>query len=46
MDIKIATNQEVAELAALADEIWHEYFPQIISNEQIKRSNPIYKRSK
>lgn len=35
MEVKKCTNQEIEELAILANEIWHEYFIQIISNEQI-----------
>ncbi len=35
MEIKICTSNEIEELAILANEIWHEYFIQIISNEQI-----------
>lgn len=32
---KVATEEEIKDLAQLASEIWHEYFVCIISNEQI-----------
>ncbi len=32
---KLETDEELKSLAILASEIWHEYFPCIISNEQI-----------
>lgn len=36
MDIKICQNeQDIKKLAELAEEIWHEYFVEIISEEQI-----------
>ena len=31
----VQTEEDIAELAKLADTVWHEYFPCIITNEQI-----------
>ena len=33
--IKITTDEQAKKLAALADEIWHEWFPRLLSAEQI-----------
>ena len=36
MEIKVCeTKQQIQELAGLATEIWHEYFVEIISKDQI-----------
>lgn len=32
---RVKTHEEIKDLAAMADEIWHEYFVCILSNEQI-----------
>ena len=33
--INVKTENEIKELAALASKIWHEYWPCILTNEQI-----------
>lgn len=33
--VEVRTEQQIEAAAALADEIWHEWFPSILSNEQI-----------
>ncbi len=33
--IQVETDEQIAAAAAIADEIWHEWFPSIITNEQI-----------
>jgi tRNA(adenine34) deaminase len=33
--IPVETDEQIAVLAAIADEVWHEWFPRILSDEQI-----------
>ena len=33
---QITTDEGLSELAQMADEIWHEFFPGVISEEQIE----------
>lgn len=35
MEIKIATDKDIPTIAALAERIWNDYYPDIISKEQI-----------